>query len=1094
MSLKFVSEDKKRVDDLSALRDLKPTENRVVFVESTSTGASTFFYWNSDGEASNADGVSKIESNLTEFADGGGSDGLWERGVLPVDSANTDQLDEGSTNEYFTNSRARTAVDPDIYESASRLYVDDRKGSDPPVNYDASNYDVLPGRNEARAFKTIDRAIEEIKQNIRPTPSNGPGYVTDVPDPIVVKVAAGTYTVDNPISVPKRTSVQGDGLRTTIVKPQDPKGDMFHVRSRNFFQLFRFKDVEHPGFVFTFPSVVVETIESGGTVDTANIVHSPYGYECDYDEVFSNRYPVVEDETDRPNAVRDGQLVSVDPSGNNEIQIYESVPDGSGGYEWQIFADTSAATQDQKITSDNIILPLKPEVKISDPRGEDQNASKTRAQASITISGGKVDSITITDSGDGYVYNPTVSIAAPVRKQPYVIGSPYLYNSSSITGPFTTTDQNGEREEIPESMPLPYDINSPGTDPISGETISREVAQDGAGGGTKIDGRVVFGYNKVSENNPAYNNLPNSPLKSFVAAQFTQVNQGGPGHLLQNDAFGQYVSCFTTFSNYSYRCQSGGFALLSNSVSDFGLEGLVAEGKLDTPYTSADVTTSDASFVSKIEVLEGGSNYDTADTITIDPPASGTQAEATLDVDSTTGEILSVTVTEQGSGYETEPSITINTSTGSGATFNLDMDKVININVENLDTVTSAQGVTRDKVPIQGTAVQINGQERDVAGWTERGDGTYDVTFVPGVFSVDAGDTIEFFQSSRINSSGHAFEFPGSGVTYNALPEYGGVTDSSQEVVEVGAGNVFITSSDQKGNFRVGSSFKVNQTTGTVTLETDQFNLSGLNAIGPFKFAGNEVGVQLAEVTNRDDLTSNSSQPGNTVATVRALEEWVPGEVFDVLAGNATGVGGQLIGRDNIEITTYTNSDFNFDFTGIETEDSGTAKNDARIINFGDNLDVTNEDDQFGDPEKIVVDGPTDTNDLPEGNTGSGDNLYFTSSRVYTAAKSQLIGGTDIGVSPDDNNEELTVNYTGDVGAVLQTASGVPQTSTGDNGNIFIDLFTEENGVELSDEEFRKTAQEVIQFPGKYLSKEIDYENNIIKVELNYQALESDLP
>lgn len=1094
MSLKFVSEDKKRVADLSALRDLKPTENRVAFVESASTGASTFFYWNSGGEASNADGVSKIESNLSEFADGGGSEGVWERGVLPVDSANTDQLDEGSTNEYFTESRARAAVETDIYESATRLYVDGETGSDPAINYDPANYEVLPGRNEARAFATIDRAIEEIKQNVRPTPSSGPEYVTDAPDPIAVKVAAGTYTIDNPISVPKRVSVQGDGLRTTIIKPQDPKADMFHVRSRNFFQLFRFKDVEHPGFVFSFPSVVVETIESGGQVSDANIINSPYGYECDYDEIFSNRYPVVEDETDRPSAIRDGQLVSVDPSGNTEIRIYESVPDGSGGYEWQLFADTSAATQDQKITTDNIILPLKPEVKISDPRGEDQDPNKTRAQASITISGGRVDSINITDSGDGYEYNPTASIAAPVRKQPYVIGSPYLYNSSSITGPFTTTDQNGERKEIPETMPLPYDLTSPGTDPISGETIDREVAQDGAGGGTKIDGRVVFGYNKVSENNPAYNNLPNSPLKSFVAAQFTQVNQGGPGHLLQNDAFGQYVSCFTTFSNYSYRCQSGGFALLSNSVSDFGLEGLVAEGKLDTPYTNADITTADDSFVSKIDVLEPGSNYDTADTITIDPPATGTQAQATLDIDSTTGEILSVTVTDQGSGYETEPGVTINTSTGSGASFNVDMDKVININVENLDQVTSAQGVTRDKVPIQGTAIQIGGVARDVAGWTERGDGTYDVTFVPGVFSVDAGQTVEFYQSSRINSSGHAFEFPGSGVTYNALPEYGGVTDSSQEIVEVGTGNVFITSSDQKGNFRVGNSFKVNQTTGTVTLETDQFNLSGLNAIGPFKYAGSEVGVQLAEVTNRDDLTSESSQPGNTVATVRALENWAPQEVFDVLAGNVTGVGGELIGRDNIEIVTDNNSDFNFDFTGLKIEDNGTSKNDARVINFGDNLGVTNKDDVNGDPEKILVDGPSTTNDLPEGSTGSGDNLYFTESRVYTASKSQLIAGTDIGIASDDTNEELTFNYTGDVGAVLQTATGVPNTSLGQNGNIFIDLFTEQNGVEISDEEFRKAAQEVIQLPGKYLSKDIDYKNNVIKVELNYQALENDLP
>ncbi|MDX5412419.1 MAG: hypothetical protein LPK02_05190, partial [Rhodobacterales bacterium] len=66
---------------------------------------------------------------------------------------------------------------------------------------------------------------------------------------------------------------------------------------------------------------------------------------------------------------------------------------------------------------------------------------------------------------------------------------------------------------------------------------------------------------------------------------------------------------------------------------------------------------------------------------------------------------------------------------------------------------------------------------------------------------------------------------------------------------------VFFSSTDQLGNFRVGRQFDVNGTTGTVTINTDQFNLSGLNAIGPFSRNGIEAaGVQLQEISNDVNL------------------------------------------------------------------------------------------------------------------------------------------------------------------------------------------------------------------------------------------------
>jgi len=80
------------------------------------------------------------------------------------------------------------------------------------------------------------------------------------------------------------------------------------------------------------------------------------------------------------------------------------------------------------------------------------------------------------------------------------------------------------------------------------------------------------------------------PIKSMVLDSYTQINPGGLGAKIFNEAFAQLVSMFTICSDTAILCQSGGACDLTNSNSSFGNFGLVADGVGPLKYVGV-VTT-----------------------------------------------------------------------------------------------------------------------------------------------------------------------------------------------------------------------------------------------------------------------------------------------------------------------------------------------------------------------------------------------------------------------------------------------------------------------------------------------------------------------
>ena len=323
--------------------------------------------------------------------------------------------------------------------------------------------------------------------------------------------------------------------------------------------------------------------------------------------------------------------------------------------------------------------------------------------------------------------------------------------------------------------------------------------------GMKIDGNDVMG------------------LKSMNVDSYTQYNQGGIGVTISNDGYAQLVSIFTICDEAAITCVSGGQCDLNNSNASFGTRGLIASGvgtvtqtgslaqaavaednqivvsglTVERPYTGQVLYLGELfNGVSKITVGNPGSGYTSSNppAVTIGSPSGpgGITAEGVAVV-SGFGSITAVNMFATGSQYRSVPTVTI-AAPSSGITA----------------TATAA---------LEPSYFTINNTTPVTAGVSTI---TLDQT-LPS--NVGVGSTVPFARQSLILASSYTFEYIGAGLTIGqALPRKGGTTIPENETTSEEGGRVVYTSTDERGNLKVGDGFTINQQTGTVT--GDAFNKS----------------------------------------------------------------------------------------------------------------------------------------------------------------------------------------------------------------------------------------------------------------------------
>lgn len=307
---------------------------------------------------------------------------------------------------------------------------------------------------------------------------------------------------------------------------------------------------------------------------------------------------------------------------------------------------------------------------------------------------------------------------------------------------------------------------------------------------------------------------PDSPIRSMVIYGFTQQNLGGPGAIIKNDGYAELVSFFGLFGTWHVRCESGGQATMSGG----GCSEFGIYGLCANGYSPTPVFTGALRIAASTGALE-------VDVVSIGPSRLGTKSRPAA------GQLMLLS----GHVYVVQSSTPIN---ASGAT------------VTESDPTAAGYRVTCYNPLGQGLAN-----------------------------SPAQGATADFRLRSQISAGCHSANYVGAGTNYTALPFNGGIPIRANEVVETNFGRVFGLIVNDVGDVRVaGGAFEVDGTTGAVTISTDQFNLSGLQAIGPFSRNGgvSTVGVQLQEVSNNATLLASTGIPeSDTVPTQFAVKSYL---------------------------------------------------------------------------------------------------------------------------------------------------------------------------------------------------------------------------
>ena len=348
--------------------------------------------------------------------------------------------------------------------------------------------------------------------------------------------------------------------------------------------------------------------------------------------------------------------------------------------------------------------------------------------------------------------------------------------------------------------------------------------------GMKINGDYV---------NAAYTgtNDLGQDLKSMVCDAFTQYNENGIGVSLTNNAYAQLVSIFTIGCDIAIFCGSGGQCDLTNSNSSFGNVGLKADGMGDVEFTG----TTNVSSIGGQDVIPVNNITDVEGTFRKPFDGQGAYFKIDLsDYDDTNAIgiltaplqlVRSIDIIDGGTGYSpgAPPNVTIPKPLGPEAVL-----PEFSANVSAAGTISSIDIIAsgRNFLPNQDFTVTFSSGSATarvntdpilytVSSATEPDEltGLSNVTFNEFIpYQVGAGVSAAFSRISRIITSSHSFEYVGAGTDLNrANPFQGGEPIPENEVIAINGGQVPYTSTDQKGNFRIGDGLTIDQTTSTIS-------------------------------------------------------------------------------------------------------------------------------------------------------------------------------------------------------------------------------------------------------------------------------------
>jgi hypothetical protein len=376
----------------------------------------------------------------------------------------------------------------------------------------------------------------------------------------------------------------------------------------------------------------------------------------------------------------------------------------------------------------------------------------------------------------------------------------------------------------------------------------------------------------------------------MVFDAFTNINSGGVGFFLEDDALSEIVSSFTYYCAFGYVSDDGSEIRSLSGNNSYGDYGAIACG-----FSTLETARSGRLFGDKLELVVG----QVAGTLSVGATMRGTVsgARAVLTNDQQSGEQIYF---KYDSGFGNPDGA--NGAVGVGTTVfvpgeYVETDSVGAGATGRFQIKSSSNAVSGQKdILFEITGLSTTPQVGDALGFTTVGMGYSDTTtyiirtvtnydsatgratinIAPGKGSAPASfDDQEFLMRtdfSKVRLTGHDFLLIGTGNT--ALTNYPNVNENSasqgNETNVERSGKIFFVSTDQGGNFRVGDFFSVNQLTGAATLDASAFNLSGLTELR-LGAIGGQVGEAINEFSSDETMAGDSNTAAPTEKAVRGF-------------------------------------------------------------------------------------------------------------------------------------------------------------------------------------------------------------------------------
>ena len=350
--------------------------------------------------------------------------------------------------------------------------------------------------------------------------------------------------------------------------------------------------------------------------------------------------------------------------------------------------------------------------------------------------------------------------------------------------------------------------------------------------------------------------------------------------------------------------------------------------------------------------------------------------------------------------------------------------------------------ISQDHASTPNSTISIN----ETATKTGLGTATFSITATDGSASLtNLANLLEkqiwFHRPSIVNSSSHTWEYAGSGVDYNALPQNGGNTRTEFEQYEELPGRVYSSGTNELGDFKVGDFITAFNRTGNITFR----NKVQVDELDALRLSLSDVAIEEISTSvnlGDDEIGGSSNSRMVTQLAVRSFINNRLGGFVDKSVSTAA-VPGAIVqlntnGQLNGDLIPATRQFTNTNTAGYLSKLRQVDDIPAVDLKAGDIATENYEQVELTLSGTItgVADGDIITQPGITGATGYAKGAYPSSGNILVATSTAAWNSED-----DSTGDPWDVSGTSPNLFVNGVDSGVRPTSKGTNSEIVDNFF-----------------------------------------------------